>query len=298
MWILYNFVMQKENAVNNVVGGIFPIWQPQGFSTNLIAQRVSEKLKVKTSHTGILDPMAEGVIVVLSGETRLKKYEYARWKKTYEFEIVFGITTDTYDSLGVIDQDKLQLGYTEQLNNQLFSESLSQKTLSEFTGHYEQTVPIFSTKKIKGRHLHEYARSKKKVELPTKKGFIYKLYLQGLSKVLLEDLVKEIIKKINNVTGDFRQKEIISGWQNLLKLYPQSNLMSARFITETSKGIYVRSLAQDICKKINTVGFVTNLVRTKNGNYTRKNCNLLEELLGEAYFTRRDFVSDYKLKKV
>lgn len=56
---------------------------------------------VKTAHTGTLDPMAEGVIIVLLGEERYKKYELAGLKKTYEFEISFGFETDTFDGLGL-----------------------------------------------------------------------------------------------------------------------------------------------------------------------------------------------------
>ena len=81
---------------------ILPIWQPVGYSTHKIAKAVSNKYGVKTSHTGTLDPLAQGVIIVLLDDERLKKYEYAHWPKTYEFEIVFGISTDTYDGMGIV----------------------------------------------------------------------------------------------------------------------------------------------------------------------------------------------------
>ena len=147
---------------------ILPLWQPVGNSTNLIAHKISEKLKVKTSHTGTIDPMAEGVIIVLLGEERLKKYEYAKWIKGYEFEIIFGISTDTYDGMGLIVKKDLK-------------KILKKETLlnlkSKFSGKYLQKIPPYSTKKIHGKHMHEFARSGLSVELPIKAGKLYQFTL-------------------------------------------------------------------------------------------------------------------------
>ena len=55
---------------------ILPFWQEIGTSTSIIAKRVSEKLGVPTSHTGTLDPLASGVVLILKGDEYYKKENY------------------------------------------------------------------------------------------------------------------------------------------------------------------------------------------------------------------------------
>jgi len=237
--------------------GILPIWQPQGFSTHLIARRVADKYGVKVSHTGTLDPMARGVIIVLLGEDRYKKYEYAKWRKTYIFEIIFGIETDTFDGMGIIKNVKFPIPNIKFENN--------------FIGEYKQQAPEFSVRK--GRKIS---------------GEIYKLKLINSKEISLEILRQDIFSKINKVTGDFRQEEIIKQWKKFNKV---EKINTSKFEVEMSKGLYVRSLSQDICKKLNTVGFVNNIVRTKNGKYSRKKCKTMERVFGKGFMDKYDFAS-------
>src|SRR5579871_234239 len=61
-----------------------------------------EYQNVKLGYAGRLDPMAEGVLLVLVGEENKKRKEYERLKKEYEFTVLFGIETDSYDALGTV----------------------------------------------------------------------------------------------------------------------------------------------------------------------------------------------------
>jgi tRNA U55 pseudouridine synthase TruB len=58
-----------------------------------------------------------------------------------------------------------------------------------------------------------------------------------------------------------------------------------------SRGMYVRSLAQDISAAVNDSGFVYSLVRTRNGEYTKKNVETMEDVFGKKYMDEFDFVS-------
>jgi len=269
---------------------ILPIWQPVGFSTNLIAQRVGELYGVKTSHTGTIDPMAAGVIVVLLGEERLKKYEYAKWLKNYEFHLIFGISTDSYDCLGIV----------ENLDLPIKIDAIElKKILRTFIGNYKQKIPPLSTKKIKGKHLHEYFRSGEHINLPEKCGKIYKLKLNSIKNTDSKALVKKIMKNIALVTGDFRQKEITRQWNTLVKQKKlPKKIMVAKMETKTSKGIYIRSLTQDIAEKMSTIGIADEIIRTKNGKYSKKDCKTLEEIFGKNYQKVYDFSSKYKFTVV
>ena len=273
------------------IKSILPIWQPIGFSTHLIAQRVGELYGVKTSHTGTLDPMAEGVIIVLLGDVRLKKFEYAKWIKGYEFEIALGLTTDTYDGMGLVTNINLDPNFLGEI---------SKDTLSAFTksfiGKYSQKVPFYSTKKVKGQHLHQMARDNKKVALPIKKGEIYKLDYLDSQIIEMDKLTQNIIERILLVTGDFRQKQIIKNWQKIALEQQESGLKLLKFYVETSKGLYIRSLSQDICRKISVNGFAYSIKRVKNGEYNFETCQTLPEIFGEDYKTKLDFVSKPNLR--
>lgn len=267
---------------------ILPIWQPVAMSTHLISQRVGEHFNVKTSHTGTLDPMAEGVIIVLLGEERLKKKEHAKWKKGYEFEIALGIQTDTYDGMGIIKN----VSYDREKPD---SEKIK-KILRTFIGNYNQKIPPFSTKKVKGKHLHQLARKNNIESTPAKRGNIYKLDLLDSRSIKMNEITKDIIDRILLVTGDFRQEEIIQQWVDFSEKNRHKDVIILKFYVETSKGLYIRSLSQDICKKMGTVGFAYKIIRTKNGNYTKQNSQTLKQIFGPNYKKEIDFVSKPNLR--
>ena len=269
---------------------IIPIWQPVGYSTHIIAKKVSKKLGVKTSHTGTLDPMAEGVIIVLSGQERLKKKEYAKWPKVYEFDISFGISTDTFDSLGLIEELSFEnissLEITQQLNS----------LLPEFQGKYIQKVPPYSAIKVKGKPLHWYARNKKlnSIKLPEKEGTIFDIQLDDTREISTLDLINTQLEKISKVSGDLRQEKITNQWQEFLsnKKLPEKTLV-AKIKVKISKGLYIRRLSQDICKQLGVPGFVSKLVRLQNGTYTKENFKTLSEVFGKRFRREYDFDSKF-----
>lgn len=261
----------------NFSNSVIPIWQPQGYSTNHISQILGSKFNVKATHTGTLDPMASGVIVVLTGEQRLKRFILSDFKKTYKFDIVFGISTDTFDAMGVILENKLN-------NTLYFSASTLEKICNQLIGSYTQTIPIFSAHIYKGKKLFEYGQNNQDVPLPLKAGTIYSLKVLKIKSIKLSSIVNKIIKKINCVKGNFRQEKIISQYKSLIKKENINvNVVVASFMVQTSKGIYIRSLSQDICKKLNAIGFTYNIVRTFNGEYSINNSYSLIDFFGINY---------------
>jgi tRNA pseudouridine55 synthase len=254
--------------------GILPIWQPVGFSTHQITKKVSEKFKSKATHTGTLDPLAEGVIINLLDEERFNKIEFAGWKKTYEFEIAFGLATDSYDAMGMI---------TKTAYKKIKKEKVEQ-AIEKFKGEYTQKVPLYSAVKYKGKRLFTYARQGRKIPLPEKKGEIYQIKLLKISEKNVKETALNILEKLENITGDFRQEPIIKNWKKYIKtLEGNETFTVAKITAQTSRGIYIRSLSQDIAQKLNSPGFTLSLVRTKNGKYFQKDCKTLEEIFGKKF---------------
>ena len=236
------------------------------------------------NHTGTVDPMAEGVIIVLLGEERHKKYEYAEWIKEYVFEVIFGASTDTYDGLGLLTS----------FHDGFVDEGSVEKALESFKGDYVQDVPPYSSAKVNGKPLHWFARNAQLsgVEIPRRAGHVYEIELLDFYTKDFKHVVREIVEKINLVTGDLRQEKIKTRWAQLVETVEMGKTVQiAKIRVKMSKGLYVRSLSQDIAEKLKTSGFVFSLVRTQNGDYTRENSKTLEEVFGTDFPLNYDFNS-------
>lgn len=112
------------------------------------------------------------------------------------------------------------------------------KILKGFKGKQIQTPPIYSAIKVNGKKLYEYAREGKKVEIPKREIEIY---------------------DINLLDVDDENKQI-------------------KIIVKCSKGTYIRSLCEDIARKIGTVGYMKELIRLKVGTFDINNSITIEEL--------------------
>ena len=148
--------------------GILLINKEKDYTSRDVVNIISKELKTKkVGHTGTLDPLATGVLVICVGaSTKLVEYLTSTYKE-YEAEIILGIKTDTGDITGNIIKEE---------NIKLTKEEI-EKSLIEMTKEYEQEVPIYSAVKINGKKLYEYARNNEEVELPKRKVDIKELEL-------------------------------------------------------------------------------------------------------------------------
>jgi len=117
----------------------------------LFKKQASEYKKQKISYAGRLDPMAEGVLLLLVGEENKKMTQYMKLDKEYRAQILLGFSTDSYDILGLAEQAKQEKINLKQLK----------KTIKSFKGTYKQTLPAYSSHRIKGKSLFNLARNNK-----------------------------------------------------------------------------------------------------------------------------------------
>ena len=139
------------------MNGILLINKPIDFTSRDVVNKLTKILKTKKiGHTGTLDPIATGVLVICVGNTtklcELLTSEY----KEYVATIKLGIKTDTLDTTGNIIEEKEYNVNEEQIK----------EVLNSFLGTSIQTTPIYSAVKVNGKKLYEYAREGKEVELP------------------------------------------------------------------------------------------------------------------------------------
>ena len=134
---------------------------------------------VKMTYAGRLDPMATGLLLVLAGEETKNKEKYLNLPKQYEFEILFGVATDTYDILGKITTapPRQRLGGKKELENEI------KNNLKYLTGKFMQKYPPYSSKTVKGKPLFQYAREDIDVEIPKREVFVKELKFFKLRKI-------------------------------------------------------------------------------------------------------------------
>ena len=159
------------------MNGIIIVNKPSGLTSHDVVAEVRRHLKFKkVGHTGTLDPSATGVLpLMINKATKLSPYLMGA-DKTYTATIKLGITTNTYDGDGEI-QDTKDVNVTEEdcLN-----------ALNEFRGHIQQIPPMFSAKKINGKRLYKLARKGIEVEREPKNVTISLLELIDFTSPLIK----------------------------------------------------------------------------------------------------------------
>ncbi len=218
------------------MSGIIVINKPSNYTSRDIVNIVSKELHTKkVGHTGTLDPMATGVLVVCVDEaTKLVELITDTYKE-YEAEITLGILTDTLDSEGNILKEE----------DVSFTKEEIIKAINSMKGKYIQEVPIYSAIKVNGKKLYEYAREGIEVTLPK----------------------REV---------DIKEIELISDIE-----YGENIKFKIR--TTVSKGTYIRSLVKDIADKLNTIGIMSSLNRTKQGRFDINDSNTLDDIKNGNY---------------
>ena len=155
--------------------GILLIDKPKGVTSRDVVNCVVKKLNIKkVGHTGTLDPIATGVLVICVGKaTKLVNY-LTSTEKEYIATVELGTKTDTLDNTGkIIEEQKANIKKEEILN-----------ALESFKGKYVQEVPIYSAVKVNGKKLYEYARNGEKVELPKREVEVKNIELIGDSSYI------------------------------------------------------------------------------------------------------------------
>ena len=145
------------NELGGDMNGILIIDKKKGITSRDVVNTVVKKFNTKkVGHTGTLDPIATGVLVICVGTATKLVSELTCDNKEYIANVELGTLTDTLDSTGkVLKEEKVYKTKEEIIN-----------ILNSFKGKYLQEVPIYSAVKINGKKLYEYARNNEIIELP------------------------------------------------------------------------------------------------------------------------------------
>lgn len=155
--------------MQRAAAGVLLINKPAGPTSHDIVEVVRRKLSLRrVGHTGTLDPVAEGLLVLLIGAATKYQHALQAHEKTYEATVRFGLQTDTGDAVGApirrapvppMDADRVAA------------------VLASFRGPVVQTPPAYSAVKVKGRPAYWWARRRQPVVLPQRVIQVYELTL-------------------------------------------------------------------------------------------------------------------------
>ena len=232
------------------MNGILIIDKPKGITSRDVVDTVVKKLNTKkVGHTGTLDPIATGVLVVCVGDATKLVEDLTCDDKEYIASVELGTITDTLDSTGRILKDEKCVKTKDEIVI----------SLNSFKGKYMQEVPIYSAVKINGKKLYEYAREGINIDLPKREVEIKNI-----------ELVDNVKYKNNKTYFGFK--------------------------CTVSKGTYIRSLIRDISNKLNAIGIMTDLRRTRQGKFKIEDSILLEDVCLEKLINIVDILDLKKVK--
>ncbi len=208
--------------------GIIVVNKPKGMTSRDVVNIICKEFKTKkVGHTGTLDPIAEGVLVLCIGKaTKLVEYLTSN-DKEYIATVKLGMLTDTLDTDGNI---------LKKSNDRIKKDNLI-KVLNTFIGTYNQEVPIYSAVKINGKKLYEYARNGEYIELPKRMVEIKSIELLEFSNdsyrfkvsVSKGTYIRSLIKDINDKLG------VIGVMSNLIRTSQGKFLLENSYTLEDIK---------------------------------------------------------------
>ena len=184
--------------------------------------------KIKVGHSGTLDPMATGLLIVCTGKFTKRLEGLQNLAKIYTGTITLGATTPSFDAESEIEAT---------FPTDHISEEMIQSAQKHFLGDLQQVPPIFSAIKVDGQPLYKKARKGIKVEIKPRPVHIYQFDFQRIA-----------IPEID-------------------------------FVVKCSKGTYIRSLANDFGKALNSGAHLTSLCRNQIGDFSLKDAWKLSDLI-------------------
>lgn len=227
---------------------------------------------VPMAYAGRLDPMAEGKLLVLTGEKCKDIKKYWNLDKEYKISVVLGVSSDSHDVLG-------RLSYTSAPVKPSETEEL-QNTLEKFVGTYSWPYPVLSSKPVKGKPLFQWFLEDRldEIEIPQSTGTIFNIALTNVRTITPRELKKRTLEKIHALAivtdeskrlgRDFRRHEVIDSWNTWYKTDAQP-LQVLDITCTASSGTYMRTLADELGKRLGTGALALEINRTEVGKFVQ-----------------------------
>lgn len=249
---------------------VLNINKPLGITSYDVIRKLKRKYPgEKIGHAGTLDPLAEGVLVCLIGKQDTKRQsEFMGESKEYEYDVLFGFETDTYDVLGLV-----------QNSHEYDVEETTSKIKSNFQiGKIQQKLPPFSASKVRGIPLYRWYLDGRinEVEIPENSIEVISHELVSTEVVTKGEVQTRIFDLVNLVDSRFRKDQVIKKWEEIFRTCSQENFLIATIKAEVSKGAYVRGLAHELGDVLKIGACTLSIKRTRVGDFKIEDAGFLD----------------------
>ncbi len=252
------------SIINTMSTQIYNVYKPKGLTPLQALELLKKHFRLpddlKMTYAGRLDPMAEGVLLLLCGKKLKDKDKFLKLPKTYEAEILFGVSTDSFDVLGLILANNITVP----------DKNLLTQTIKKFVGKILMPIPPYSSVPINGEPSFVHARKGRLTlkNVPERIMEINKIKIFAAKTLTGKKILDNVNKSVKKVTGDFRQKETLKSWAG--KFNQKNKYLILRIKVNCASGTYIRSLANSLGQELNTPSLLYNLKRTSVGKYDIK----------------------------
>ena len=220
--------------------------------------------KEALSYIGRLDPMAEGKMMIISGEENKNREKYLYLDKEYLAEFVIGMSTDSLDVLGLVKKPYGACLSGRQGRSSAEKESIT-RSIKIIKDLKTQKYPWFSGKTINGIKMFDIFKSGKikGVKRPTNKIKIKKISVLRMGYLAKSKTKKDILEKIKKVKGDFRQKDIVKNWKEFFNKTEIDKFQKFSVKIQVSSGTFIRGFVENFERELKLPVLLYNLKRTK-----------------------------------
>ena len=223
------------------------IYKEAGYTMNQIIIPYKNENN-KLCFAGRLDPMARGKVILLYDNECKNIDKYKNLKKTYQFEIIIGIQTDSDDPLGIIEMNivnAINNANCSNIYNQIYNDiksNISRNTFIQKFHHY-------SSKCIDGKPLWYYKKNNIVIDSPTHIVSIYDYKINDIKSYDFDQWITKITNQIKTIDAkcDFNQDFIINQW---IKSDNIKYICSIPITLSVSSGFYIRQFVRDLSDKI------------------------------------------------
>ncbi|MBI2120241.1 MAG: tRNA pseudouridine(55) synthase TruB [Parcubacteria group bacterium] len=233
--------MEIKNWKLEISGDTLLLDKPKSITSFDCIRILRKKLGIrKMGHAGTLDPMASGLMIIGVNEGTKKMSEFLKLPKVYIADVLLGKKTDTGDMEGRV---------IEETDVPEISEEKIREVVAGMVGKHLLPVPMYSAIKIGGRPLYKLARKKEKG--------------------------KELTVAEENITPPVKEMEVLSA--RLLEIHCQGSTLTMKIEMEVSSGTYVRTLGEELGRRLGFPATLAALRRTKIGEFSVEDAMPLEK---------------------
>ncbi len=212
-------------------------------AVNKIRWQLKQKLqqKLKVGHAGTLDPLATGLLIICTGKFTKRIDEFQAQEKEYTGTFVVGASTPSSD----LEQEVNEVFPVAHITDEMLF-----ATAKKLTGEIDQSPPLFSAIKVDGKRAYKLARKGDETILPTRKVEVREFEITSVERIVFSTPFEETSKCIQ-----------------------------VGFRISCSKGTYIRSLARDFGKELNSGAYLGALRRTRIGDFKIEDAISIEQFV-------------------